>query len=629
MKQGTLFSFFAKKPDGVPSSSSKKSTITTATTTTTTTPSKAAASDNHNDDKSSASKPMTANSHQKAPSAADVDAANTVVVLATGTRLEVFWPDDDAWYPAVVVRGGRGDRTAVEYLDDGHTERIRLAEERWRLVETSNDNESSSKRRRIIQDDESDEEMEWDIAEDDDEESAFDNNDGEEDDADEVEDNWIVPDDYDEEEEMPKKKQKPARKPSLVVKRHSSSNTTASTPAAKPRPASTSTTGSSTTPSSSSSSLTTPPASRPTPSYVTPPSVESSAALTGASAATAASSNPHVAATPLPFVDKAVNVAGSHVHNHLPFLRDPVDAAGRPHHASTTTCDPRTLRVVTGDWTRVTGRPMTDAVRQWWDLKAQYFDTVLLFKTGKFYEMFHMDGDVGVRVCGASCPVVETNEWGETIRLCGHDGFRPTHPLLSSVFLYVCHLCSVEPHTTGLKYMKGAVAHAGFPEVAYGENADKLVRAGYKVARVEQTETPDQLDERKKRHRKMRRGGPAPKVVNREVCSILSLGTRTFCYLDERSALEQEEATSESQTGPLLAIREVVHDTPMMQEVDNGGDEEENDDDGTPAAACEYGVTLVDAIRGSVTLGQFADDVLRSRMQTLLTTHTPCEVSVY
>lgn len=29
--------------------------------------------------------------------------------------------------------------------------------------------------------------------------------------------------------------------------------------------------------------------------------------------------------------------------------------------------------------------------------------------------------------------------------------------------------------------MKGHVAHAGFPEVAYGENADKLVRAGYKV----------------------------------------------------------------------------------------------------------------------------------------------------
>ena len=167
--------------------------------------------------------------------------------------------------------------------------------------------------------------------------------------------------------------------------------------------------------------------------------------------------------------------------------------------------------------------------------------------------------------------------------------------------------------------MKGHDAHAGFPEVAYGENADKLVRAGYKVARVEQTETPEQLQARKKQHKK--RAGPAPKVVNREVCSILSLGTRTFCYLDERSALEQEDSVLvDSQTGPLLAIREVVHEKPSCNSSDDG-------DDDSPPAACEYGITLVDAIRGSVTLGQFADDVLRSRMQTLLATFTPCEVS--
>lgn len=42
----------------------------------------------------------------------------------------------------------------------------------------------------------------------------------------------------------------------------------------------------------------------------------------------------------------------------------------------------------------------------------------------------------------------------------------------------------------GLSYMKGHVAHAGFPEISYGPMADKLVRAGFKVARVEQTEKP-------------------------------------------------------------------------------------------------------------------------------------------
>ena len=67
------------------------------------------------------------------------------------------------------------------------------------------------------------------------------------------------------------------------------------------------------------------------------------------------------------------------------------------------------MRVNEADWKKHNtdkegkGKPMSDGVRQWWDLKAQYFDTVLLFKTGKFYEMFHMDADVGVQVCG-TCP---------------------------------------------------------------------------------------------------------------------------------------------------------------------------------------------------------------------------------
>ena len=105
-----------------------------------------------------------------------------------------------------------------------------------------------------------------------------------------------------------------------------------------------------------------------------------------------------MAATPLPYTEKALNPAGAHVHNHLNFVRHPRDAMGRP--PTHPDYDPRTLRIVPTDWQRHhNGKPMTDAVQQWWELKAQYFDTVLLFKTGKFYEMFHMDADVGVQVC--------------------------------------------------------------------------------------------------------------------------------------------------------------------------------------------------------------------------------------
>lgn len=45
-------------------------------------------------------------------------------------------------------------------------------------------------------------------------------------------------------------------------------------------------------------------------------------------------------------------------------------------------------------------------------------------------------------------------------------------------------------------YVQGNYAHAGFPEIAYGRYADSLLRKGYKIARIEQTETPDMMNER-------------------------------------------------------------------------------------------------------------------------------------
>ena len=35
-----------------------------------------------------------------------------------------------------------------------------------------------------------------------------------------------------------------------------------------------------------------------------------------------------------------------------------------------------------------------------WGFKSQHFDSVLLFKMGKFYEMFEMDAHVGAEVLG-------------------------------------------------------------------------------------------------------------------------------------------------------------------------------------------------------------------------------------
>lgn len=50
-----------------------------------------------------------------------------------------------------------------------------------------------------------------------------------------------------------------------------------------------------------------------------------------------------------------------------------------------------------------------------------------------------------------------------------------------------------------LKLFKGKYAHCGFPEIGYGRFAEQLINQGYKVARIEQTETPQQLEERCKK----------------------------------------------------------------------------------------------------------------------------------
>lgn len=123
---------------------------------------------------------------------------------------------------------------------------------------------------------------------------------------------------------------------------------------------------------------------------------------------------------------------------------------------------------------------LTPAMRQWWQFKKKHFDTILFFKMGKFYELFHMDA------------VIATRE-------------------------------------LQILFMKGDYAHAGFPEKGYKRYADALIQQGYKVARVEQMETPDMMAERLK---KMCKPTKFDKVVAREICRISSAGTRFMSYID-------------------------------------------------------------------------------------------------
>lgn len=212
------------------------------------------------------------------------------------------------------------------------------------------------------------------------------------------------------------------------------------------------------------------------------------------------------------------------------------DACGRlPGHPE---FNPRTLSVPEGFKSK-----LTPAMRQWWEMKAQHFDVILFFKVGKFYELYHMDAVIGVE-------------------------------------------------ELGLVFMKGEFAHSGFPEIAYGRYSEALIQRGYKVARVEQTETPRMMEER---CRQMSRPSKFERVVRREICRITSRATRTFGA--------QDGQLCDPEPSFLLAI---VH-----REVE-----------GRP----HFGICFVDTSVGKFHLGQFEDDQFCSQLRTAVSHYPPAQV---
>ncbi|KAK1333091.1 hypothetical protein QTO34_006625 [Cnephaeus nilssonii] len=146
----------------------------------------------------------------------------------------------------------------------------------------------------------------------------------------------------------------------------------------------------------------------------------------------------------------------------------------------------------------------TPGMKKWWQIKSQNFDLVIFYKVGKFYELYHMDALTGVS-------------------------------------------------ELGLVFMKGNWAHSGFPEIAFGRYSDSLVQKGYKVARVEQTETPEMMEAR---CRKMAHISKHDRVVRREICRIITKGTQTYSVL--------EGDPSENYSGCVFYLKKCLIDQELL-----------------------------------------------------------------
>ncbi len=120
---------------------------------------------------------------------------------------------------------------------------------------------------------------------------------------------------------------------------------------------------------------------------------------------------------------------------------------------------------------------LTPMMRQYMDIKKQNPNTVLLYRMGDFYEMFHEDAKTASKVLGL------------TLTSRNHGGADKT-PL------------------------------AGFPHHALDRYANRLVHAGYKIAICEQVEDPK----------------TAKGLVKRDVIEVITAGTATEDnFIDEKS----------------------------------------------------------------------------------------------
>ncbi|KAG8907125.1 DNA mismatch repair protein msh6 [Tulasnella sp. 403] len=173
------------------------------------------------------------------------------------------------------------------------------------------------------------------------------------------------------------------------------------------------------------------------------------------------------------------------------FLRDIKDADG--YAVDHPKYNPRTLHVPKSAWAK-----FTPFEKQFWEIKQKYYDTILFFQKGKFYELYENDAALG-------------------------------HQLF-------------DLKLTDRVKMK----MVGVPESSFELWASKFLAKGYKVAKVEQAETSLGAEMRlasEKGGAKSKASGD--KIVRRELTKVLTAGT-----------LVEGHMLTDDQAGHCVAIRE-------------------------------------------------------------------------
>ncbi|KAI0300141.1 muts domain V-domain-containing protein [Multifurca ochricompacta] len=209
---------------------------------------------------------------------------------------------------------------------------------------------------------------------------------------------------------------------------------------------------------------------------------------------------------------------------------------GEPGH------DPRTLYIPKKIW-----NDFSPFEKQFWEIKQNHFDTILFFQKGKFFELYEEDARIGHR----------------------EFDLKLTQRVKMSM--------------------------VGVPEMSFNFWAAKFLAKGYKVGRVDQSETALGAEMRvaaNKSRGKLGDDKQKEKIVRRELNKVYTNGT-----------LVDDELLTDDQAGHCLSIRE--------------GDEGEHGN---------FGICVLDSATSEFNLSAFNDDVCRTRLETLIRQLRPKEI---
>ncbi|KAF8483462.1 DNA mismatch repair protein Msh6 [Russula ochroleuca] len=205
--------------------------------------------------------------------------------------------------------------------------------------------------------------------------------------------------------------------------------------------------------------------------------------------------------------------------------------------------DPRTLYVPKKAW-----NDFSPFEKQFWEIKQNHFDTILFFQKGKFLELYEEDARIGHR----------------------EFDLKLTQRVKMSM--------------------------VGVPEMAFNFWAAKFLAKGYKVGRVDQSETALGAEMRVAADKSRGKGGvdkQKEKIVRRELNKVYTNGT-----------LVDDELLVDDQAGHCLSIRE----------------DEEAGEYG------RFGICVLDSATSEFNLSAFDDDVCRTKLETLLRQLRPKEI---